>query len=74
MAKETLYSVAYEKFVKTGRHGYWKPEIEYLHAIDGAEARIKFCFANPNRRTCKIIAIGPVIGYNVDDSGKNISV
>jgi hypothetical protein len=65
-----LYSVACERYNK----GRWTPSLEYLHAEDAGHARAQFCAANPNRAVCKIVAIGPVIGYNADDRGENVSV
>jgi hypothetical protein len=73
-SKQQLYSVACERYIPNGRHGRWEPSLEYLHAEDAGHARAQFCTANPNRRICKIIAIGPVIGYTCDDNGNNISV
>jgi hypothetical protein len=65
-----LFSVACERFVR----GKWVPDLNYLHAEDAGHARVQFCAANPNRAVCKIVGIGPVIGYNADDRGENVSV
>jgi len=71
--KQPLYSVAYEKYNR--RTGEWVPVMEYLHAEDAGHARVQFCAMNPNRQTCKIVAIGPVIGYHVEDNeGKVLSL
>jgi len=68
---ERLFAVAYEKY--TAIHG-WVPEIDYLHAETAAEARNRFCIAYPNRSHNKIVAIGAVLGYNVDEKGENPEV
>ncbi len=70
---DNLYSIAIERY--NPKKDEWVPSIEYLHAEDAGHARAQFCAANPNRRFCKIVAIGRVIGYNVEDNeGKIVSV
>ena len=63
----TLFAVAIERVV--GMH--WTASIEYLHADSIAHARILFTAGNSQpllNRTMKIVAIGPAIGYFVEDN------
>lgn len=67
-----MYAVASEIFVK-GQLA--RAEIIYLHAKDGAHARYQYCMMHPNRRSHRIVAVAPVIGYFVDDEhGEKLSV
>lgn len=65
--KKPLFAVAFE-YVKKGR---WDTEIEYLHADNTGHARFLFCAGNTMQllnRTMKIVAVGPAVGYFVEDN------
>lgn len=67
MAKP-LFAVAAERPVLKGRRvvGYEPDGIIHCHAEDAAEARFVF-FQDPAYRRHRIVAIGPVVGYHVED-------
>lgn len=72
MNTKPLWAVAVE-YYKHGR--LVRANIVYLHGTDAAHARGQYCLANPNRRTHKVVAVGPVIGYFVqDDHGDRLTV
>ena len=65
--KKPLFAVAVEKVVGMK----WVASIEYLHADNVAHARILFTAGNTQplmNRSMKIVAIGPAIGYFVEDN------
>lgn len=64
MPKDPLYAVAYLEWKPKTRT--WADGMDYMHAKDVGEARAKFCAMNPNRKTHRIIAIGPAIGWFVE--------
>jgi hypothetical protein len=65
--KPILYAIASEKEVRNGDGtSNWYAEIVHVHALDQANARFIF-LQDPEHRTRRIVAIGPVIGYHVDD-------
>lgn len=69
---QTLFAIASELFVK-GRLD--RAEIIYVHATDSVHARNQYCVMHPNRRTHRIVAVAPVIGYFVHDAhGEELSV
>lgn len=71
---QTFYAIAYEIHINPVTI---KPGLEYLHALNEPNARFKFLAALPEiqRNKVKIVAIGPVIGYNVlDNHGEKLSV
>lgn len=64
--KKPLFAVAY-MYVKKG---HWETEIEYLHADDAGNARFLFCAGNTMQllnKTMRIVAVGPAVGYFVED-------
>jgi len=66
-----LYAVACERFSR----GQWTADIVYLHANSQTDARLQFVKAEPNRRKVRVVAVGPAVGYFVDDKeGKHLSV
>ncbi len=65
--KKPLFAVAYE-YVKNGR---WDTEIEYLHADNSGHAKFLFIAGNTQamvNKTMKIVAIGPAVGFFVEDN------
>lgn len=79
--KHPLYAVAIEKTYRT-EHGHlaWMPDgIDYVRADGPAEARAEFCrinpeFCDPNFHSKRIVAIGPAVGFFVDDAhGEDLS-
>ena len=67
-----LYAVAYNKLVRKRNRLRWIPqEVEYLHANDAVEARAAVIHANA-RHQIDIIAVGPAIGFHVEDEKKVI--
>lgn len=75
--KQQLYAIAYEYRIGRGRTRKWIPEIDYLHADDGADARLKFFQSEPLEimREVRMVGVAPVIGYFVDDNkGDKLSV
>jgi len=70
--KKCLYAVAVERY---RRGSLVAAGIRYMHADSIAHAKNQYCYAHPNRRTHRVISVGPVIGYYVDDKdGKELSV
>ena len=70
--KRILYAVACEQLVD-GQTVI--PQMVYLHAVDGAHARWQFTQDPIHRKHFRIVAIAPVIGYNVlDNHGDELSV
>jgi hypothetical protein len=68
---KTLYAVAFEKLV--GQE--WKSDIVYLHAADTPNAKFLFIQSQSRGVRYHIVAIGPVLGYHVnDEEGKSLSV
>jgi len=65
---KTLFAVCYERY----KGARIVPGIEYLHAIDTSAARNIFWMASGRggmrARNIGIVAIAPVIGYNVHDN------
>ena len=59
--KKPLYAVAAEVFVR----GQWVADIVHCHADDAGEARLIYCAQE--QRTKRIVAIGTVVGYHVED-------
>lgn len=69
--KKQLYAVAYERYRRCKRKGVLRlasADIEYMHADSTAHARNQFCYSHPNRRTHRIVAVGPALGYFVQDN------
>lgn len=66
---QTLYCVACNIFDR--RIGKFVPSLEYYHARDQADCRIKYTVQYPNRNTHIIIGIAPVIGWHL--AGKDTS-
>lgn len=73
LLKKGLYAVAVERWAP--RLNAWRPEeIVYVHGVDVANARFEYLRTNPDKGT-RIVALGPVIGYHVEDShGEILSV
>jgi len=63
-----LYAVACERVIKLpdGKTTII-PEIVHLHAVDEPNARWVFYNDPVHRKHYRIVAVGPVIGYHVDD-------
>ncbi len=64
MARPFLYAICYEvirnhKIIETG--------IDHVKAESIAHARNQFCFQHPNRSTHNIVAVGPALGYFLND-------
>lgn len=62
-----LFAIALERVIGMK----WVASIEYLHADNVAHARILFTAGNTQpllNRTMKIVAIGPAIGFFVEDN------
>ena len=57
-----LFAIASERLINNS----WVPEIIHTHAIDAANAKYIF-LQDPAHRKHKIVAIGVVIGYHVED-------
>lgn len=71
MAKDnrTLYAVAVEGWNRRTRK--WVADIVYIHAENEVHARNQYYVGHPNRRTSRIVAVGPVVGmFADDDEGK----
>lgn len=70
-AKTSIYAVAVEELQ---RDGSWKADVVHVKAANGGHARNQFTIAYPNRRTCKIVAIGKAIGvFANEEDGENMS-
>jgi len=68
-----LYAIAVERYNRQG----WpiSVSIEYVQASDTAHARAQFRVAEPNPRRSRIVAVGPAIGFFVEDNhGEKLSV
>ena len=65
-SKPKLFAIASEKYVGPGPLD-WKPVINLCHAEDAARAKIIFLSDNNHVRLHRIIAIGEVIGFHVED-------
>ena len=68
-----IYAIAVERYNRQG----WPTSvsIEYVEADDEAHARAQFRVAEPNPRRSRIVAVGPAIGFYVEDShGEKLSV
>lgn len=75
--KTTLHAIAFEYRVGRGRHTRWIPEIDYLHAVDVADARLQYLQSEPPSvmREVRIVGVSRVLGYFVDDNkGDKLSV
>lgn len=69
--KKQLYAVAYEKYRKDRKKGCYRlssADIEYMHADSPAHARNQFCYSHPNRVTHRVVAVGPALGFFVEDN------
>lgn len=62
-----LYAIACERVIKQGSTVTWVPEIVHVHALDSANAKFIFLQDPIHRKHYRIVAIGPVIGYHVED-------
>jgi len=67
MEKRKLYAIASERMIKHGKNISWVPEIVHVHANDSAHAKFIFLQDIDHRRNYRIVAVGPVIGYHVED-------
>lgn len=62
-----LYAIAAEIPIKhNGKIVNWTAEITHVHAEDSLNARFIYQ-QDPYHRTHRIVAIGPAIGYHVED-------
>jgi hypothetical protein len=66
---EILYCIACNIYDR--RIGIHVPSLEYYHARDQADARIKYTIQYPNRRTHVIVGIAPVIGWRYAGQDKS---
>lgn len=66
---EILYCVACN--VWNPRSQAFVPMLEYYHAKDQADTRIKYTVQYPNRQTHQIVAIAPVIGWHYAGKDKS---
>ena len=67
-----IFAIAVERY--NPRRRRWTPDIVHLKAEDCGHARNQFCMAEPNRKTSRIVAVGPAIGFFCDDDdGERIS-
>ena len=64
MESRKLYAIAAEKRVSKNT---WVPEIVHVHADDSANAKFIFLQNPDHRKNYRIVAVGPVIGYHVED-------
>ena len=61
-----LYAIASERMIRRNGIVLWEPEVLHVHAVNDANA--KFIFMQyPEHKNHRIVAIGPVIGYHIDD-------
>lgn len=58
-----LFAIACERVV----NGTVIPEIVHTHALDAANAKFIFLQDPVHRKNYRIVAVGPVIGYHVED-------
>ena len=66
--KRSLYAVAVEIPIKRrGKIIGWKPEITHLHAFDSQNAKVTY-LQDPDNYSHRIVAVGPVVGYFVEDN------
>ena len=64
---KSLYAVAAEiPIKKKGKIIGWSAEITHVHAIDSVNARYIY-LQDAKHHSHRIVAIGPVIGYHVED-------
>ena len=62
-----LYAIAAEIPIKRkGKIVSWTAEITHVHAFDAANARWVY-LQDVHHRNHRIVAIGPVVGYHVED-------
>lgn len=61
-----MYAIGAARLV----NGQWKKEVHHVHAEDANHARAQFCYAEPDRRTVHILAVGLAIGWLGDDNGE----
>lgn len=67
--KKQLYAIAIERYRKIrGRYVLLAARVEYLHADSISHARNQYCYSHPNRRTHRVVAVGPALGYFVEDN------
>ncbi len=68
-----VYAIAVERY---NRKGFpVNVSIEYVQADDPAHAKAQFRVAEPNPRRSRIVAVGPAIGFYVNDEhGEQLSV
>lgn len=67
-----IYAIAVERFNRQG----WpvNVSVEYVKADDAAHAKAQFRVAEPNPRRSRIVAVGPAIGFFVEDNhGEQLS-
>jgi len=65
---QPLYAIACERIIKNIDGSTSAiPEIVHVHADDTAHAKFTFLQDKMYRKQYRIVAIGPVIGYHVDD-------
>ncbi len=69
--KPILYAVASERVIIRDRQRCVVPDIVHLHAVSEGNARWVFG-QDPEHRKSRIIAVGPVIGYHVEDEHGDI--
>jgi len=67
MENRKLYAIAAERMIRRNRRISWIPEIVHVHAIDSANAKFVFLQDVNHQKNYRIVAVGPVIGYHVDD-------
>ena len=78
-AGNLLFAICYEyRTARTDRgHHHWSTGIEYLHAVDAGDARVKYLQWSPdkNRPHVRIVGIAPVVGYHaLDDNADRVMV
>ena len=61
---KSLYAIAAERRIGLNE---WVPEIVHVHALDSANAKFIFLQNPEHRKFYRIVAVGPVIGYHVED-------
>lgn len=71
--KRALFCIAVEIFDE--KNVMIGTSLEYLHANDIANAKYLFRLTAPNTKKHRIVSVGSVIGYRVEDKqGKVLSV